>query len=145
MNIARVAAAAAVSWIVYLGVSFLVHGVLLKDIYMHHAGAMRPEAEASAILPIGFGFALAGFFAFAYVFARGHRGGGVAEGVVFGLMTGIILCTFGTIWDYMVWPVSPTLTALWMADYLAEFVLYGAITGAVYKPLHQPARVSAAR
>ena len=48
--------------------------MLLKNIYMQHASAMRPEAEANAILPLGFGFALLGFFAFAYLFARSCQG-----------------------------------------------------------------------
>ena len=83
--------------------------VLLKNIYLQHASAMRPEVEANAILPLGFGFALLGFFAFAYLYARSYQGGGVAEGIQFGVLAGVILCCFGTIWDYMVWPVSPTL------------------------------------
>ena len=141
MNRARLALAALVSWVVYLGVSFLVHAVLLKNIYLQHASAMRTEVEANAILPLGFGFALLGFFAFAYLYARGCQGGGVPEGIQFGLMAGVILCCFGTIWDYMVWPISPTLAALWMVDFLLEFALYGAIVGALYQPLHRPYRV----
>ncbi|MGH9373585.1 MAG: hypothetical protein ACRD15_18860, partial [Vicinamibacterales bacterium] len=98
MNFARVAMAAVASWIVYLGVSFLVHAVLLRDIYMQHAAAMRPEAEAGAILPLGFGFALVGFFAFAYAYAKGYEGGGAQEGIRYGVLVGILLCCFGTIW-----------------------------------------------
>jgi hypothetical protein len=144
MNFARVAIAAVVSWIVYLGVSFLVHAVLLKDIYMQHAGSMRPEAEANAILPIGFGFALVGFFAFAYAYAKGYEGGnGVQEGIRFGVIVGILLCCFGTIWDYMVWPVSPILAALWMVDHVAEFALYGMIVGFIYKPVPRTMRAPA--
>jgi hypothetical protein len=41
----------------------------------------------------------------------------------------------------MVWPVSPTLAALWMVDYLLEFALYGAIVGALYQPNHRLYRV----
>jgi hypothetical protein len=142
MNFARVAMAAVASWIVYLGVSFLVHAVLLKDIYMQHAASMRPEAEAGAILPIGFGFALVGFFAFAYAYAKGYEGGGAQEGIRFGVLVGILLCCFSAIWDYMVWPISVTLAALWMVDFLVEFALYGLIVAMVYKPAHRPARAA---
>ena len=141
MNRARLAIAAVVSWIAYLGVSFLVHAVLLRNIYMQHAAAMRPEAEANAILPLGFGFALVGFLAFAYLFARLYQSGGVPEGIQFGLLTGVLLCCFGSIWDYMVWPVSPTLAALWMVDFLLEFALYGGIVGAIYQPADRPYRM----
>jgi hypothetical protein len=141
MNRARLALAALVSWVVYVGVNFLVHAVLLKNVYLQHASAMRPEVEASAILPLGFGFALLGFFAFAYLYARSCQGGGVGEGIQFGLLAGVILCCFATIWDYMVWPVSPTLAALWMVVNLVEFALYGAIVGVLYQPLYRPYRV----
>jgi len=145
MNLKRVALAAIVSFVVYTGVSFVVHAVLLKDIYTQHAGAMRAEAEANAILPLGFAFALVGFFAFAYAYAKGYEGGtGAVEGIRFGVLVGILLCCFGTIWDYMVWPVSPTLAVLWMIDYVAEFALYGAIVGAIYKPVARGARMTAA-
>jgi hypothetical protein len=140
MNLARVAMAAVASWIVYLGVSFLVHAVLLTDVYLQHAASMRPQAEAEGILPIGFGFALIGFFAFAYAYAKGYEGGGVQEGIRFGVLVGILLCCFSAIWDYMVWPVSITLAAIWMVDHLVEFALYGLIVALVYKPAQRPAR-----
>jgi hypothetical protein len=141
MNFPRVAIAAVVSWVVYLGVSFLVHAVLLRNIYLQHMASMRPEAEANAILPIGFGFALIGFFAFAYAYAKGYEGGsGSQEGIRFGVIVGILLCCFGTIWDYMVWPVSPTLASLWMVDYIVEFALYGLIVGVLYKPAPRSVR-----
>jgi hypothetical protein len=145
MNLRRVAIAAIASWALYLGVSFLVHAVLLKGLYQQHAGAMRPEADANAILPIGFVFALVGFFAFAYAYAKGYEGGsGMQEGVRFGVLVGILLCCFGAIWDYMVWPISPRLAIAWMVDFIAEFALYGMIVGMIYRPAAVPARRAAA-
>ena len=141
MNVRRLALAAVVTWVVYLGLSYLVHAVLLKGIYLQHAASMRPEVEASAILPIGFAFALVGFVAFVYAYAT-TEASGVGSGVRFGLLTGVVLCCFGSIWDYMVWPVSPTLAALWILDFMAEFALYGAIVGALYQPSRAPARVA---
>jgi hypothetical protein len=106
---------------------------------------MRPEAEAGAILPIGFGFALVGFFAFAYAYAKGYEGGrGLQEGLRFGVLVGILLCCFGAIWDYMVWPVAPRLAVLWMVDFILEFALYGAIVGAIYRPAPRTVRIPAA-
>jgi hypothetical protein len=144
MNFPRVVMAAVAAWVLYLGVSFVVHTVLLNDLYMQHVSAMRPEAEAQGILPVGFGFALLGFFAFAYAYAKGYEGGsGMQEGLRFGVIVGLLLCCFGTIWDYMVWPVSPTLAAAWMVDYIIEFALYGALVGAIYKPVPRHARSTA--
>ena len=145
MNFARVAAAAVVAWVVYLCVSFVVHTVLLKDIYLQHAGAMRPQAQQSGILPIGFAFALVGFFAFSYTYAKGYEGGrGAQEGLRFGVLVGILICCFSTIWGYMVWPMSVQLAAAWMIDYIVEFALYGMIVGAIYKPVARPVRAGVA-
>ena len=126
MNLPRVAIAAVAAWVVYLGVSFVVHTVLLEDLYLQHLGAMRPDADQNAILPIGFLFALVGFFAFAYTYAKGYEGGsGAQEGLRFGVLVGILICCFRVIWDHMVWPVSLQLTAAWMVEYIVEFALYG--------------------
>ena len=60
---------------------------------------MRPEAELMGNLPIGFAFLLLGFFAFAYVYAKGYEGGdGVVEGIRFGVLVSLIVVGFGLIW-----------------------------------------------
>jgi hypothetical protein len=141
MNLPRVALAAVVTWVVYLCVSFVVHTMLLTNIYTQHKAAMRPEEQASAILPIGFVFALVGFFAFAYAYAKGYEGGsGLQEGLRFGVIVGLFLCCFCLIWEYIVWPVSGTLLLAWLVDYIVEFALYGMIVGLLYKPLAVPVR-----
>jgi hypothetical protein len=135
MNFTRVAMAAIAAWALYFGISFVVHGVLLKDTYMHYAGVMRPEAQANAILPLGFGFALVGFFAFAYAYAKGYEGGnGVQEGLRFGVLVGIFLCAFGSIWSYMMWPISTKLLTAWLVDNIVEFAIYGMVVGLIYRP-----------
>jgi hypothetical protein len=135
MNLPRVAIAAVVTWVVYLGVSFVVHTMLLVDIYNRHRAVMRPEEQANAILPVGFVFALVGFFAFAYAYAKGYEGGsGLQEGLRFGVLVGILICCFAVIWQYMVWPMSGSLLIAWMLDYIIEFALYGMIVGLLYKP-----------
>jgi hypothetical protein len=145
MNLTRVAAAAVAAWVVYLGVSFVVHTVLLQDLYQQHLTAMRPEADQNGILPIGFLFALVGFFAFAYTYAKGYEGGsGTQEGLRFGVLVGILICCFRVIWDHMVWPVSLQLTVAWMVEYIVEFAIYGSIVGLIYRPAHRTARAGVA-
>jgi len=135
MNLVRVALAAIAAWIVYLGISFVVHTILLADIYQQHRAVMRPEEQANAILPVGFVFALVGFFAFAYAYAKGYEGGnGLQEGLRFGVIVGILLCCFAIIWEYMVWPMSGTLLIAWMLENIVEFAIYGMIVGLIYKP-----------
>ena len=145
MNLARVAIAAVVAWIAYLGISFVVHTVLLRDLYLQHLSLMRPEADQNRILPIGFFFALVGFLAFSYTYAKGYEGGsGAQEGLRFGVLVGILICCFRVIWDHMVWPVSLQLTTAWMVDYIAEFAIYGSLVGLIYRPSQRTTRAGVA-
>ena len=137
MNFPRVAMAALAAWLVYLGVTYLVHGFLLADIYSQHT-AMRPPAEQQTILPLGLAFALLGFFVFAYAYAKGYEGSsGMQEGLRFGVLVGLLICAFAITFEYMAWPVSTTLFVAWLVDYIVEFAIYGIIVGIVYKP-HRP-------
>ena len=135
MNLARVAAAAVVAWIVSIGIGFFVNFVLFADLALANAAAMRPEAELTANLPLGFAFLLAGFFAFAYAYAKGYEGGnGVLEGIRFGLVTAVIIVGFGVIWQYIVFPISGAFAVAMVVDTIVEAAIYGAIVGAIYKP-----------
>jgi hypothetical protein len=134
MNIARVVAAALVAWIVSLGIGFFVNTVLLADLALANTPPMRPEDEMTSMLPMGFGFLLAGFFAFAYAYAKGYEGGnGVLEGVRFGLLVAVIIIAFAGIWQYIVFPITASLSVAIIVDTLVELTIYGAIVGAIYK------------
>ena len=145
MNFPRVAMAAVAGWLVYLGISYLVHGVLLSDIYLQHAVQMRAQDAQMRILPIGLGVVLVGFFAFAYAYAKGYEGGnGRQEGLRFGVLVAILICCFSVIFEYMAWPMSPTLLVARLVDFIVEFAIYGVVVGLVYKPQRNSARRTAA-
>lgn len=133
MNFGRVAAAALAAWVVYLGVGPLVNNVLLADLYAQHARVFRPQAEMN--VAFGLAAALAGFFVFAYAYAKGYEGGaGVVEGLRFGVVVGLLLAAFSVAWNYVVLPVSGALAAAWIVDVIVEMAIYGAVVGLVYKP-----------
>jgi hypothetical protein len=133
VNFGRVAAAALAAWVVYLGVSPLVNNVLLADLYAQHARVFRPQAEMN--VAFGLAAALAGFFVFAYAYAKGYEGGaGVVEGLRFGVVVGLLLAAFSVAWNYVVLPVSGALAAAWIVDVIVEMAIYGAVVGLVYKP-----------
>ena len=136
MNFGRIAAAAVAAWIVSLPLGFLVNDVLLADITAANAAAMRPEAQLMANLPLGFAFLLLGFFAFAYAYAKGYEGGnGVVEGARFGALVAIVVCGFGLIWQYVIYPINGAYVVAIMIDSVIELSIYGAIVGAIYKPV----------
>jgi hypothetical protein len=145
MNFGRIAAAALIAWIVSLGIGFLVNDVLLTQMLVANRAAMRPDAEIMNNLPLGFVFLLLGFFAFAYAYAKGYEGGnGVVEGIRFGVLVSFIVIGFGVIWQYVMFPITASYAAALVIDGIVELSIYGAIIGAIYRPLGAPARRSAA-
>ena len=141
MNFPRIAAAAVVAWIVSLGIGFLVNNVLLVRIFAPNAAVMRPDAELMANLPLGFVFLLIGFFAFAYAYARGYEGGnGVMEGIRFGVVIALVVTGFGLIWQYVMFPITGSMVAALIIDSIVELAIYGAIVGAIYRPVAASAK-----
>jgi hypothetical protein len=136
MNFARVAAAGATAWIVSIAVGYVVNEILLKDIFTANAAVLRPEDVIMGKLPIGFAFMLVGFMAFAYTYAKGYEGtNGVMEGVRFGVLIAIMINCFALVWYYVTVPITGTMATAMMIDAILEWALYGAIVGAIYKPV----------
>ena len=135
MNRTRLVAAAVVTWAVSLGVGYFINEVLLADIYAANSAVIRPESQMNGLLPIGFVFLLLGFFVFAYMYAKGYEGGsGITEGLRFGLCAGILVTSFGLIWQYVLYPITGAMAVAIIIDSILEFALYGMIVGAIYKP-----------
>jgi hypothetical protein len=135
MNFARVAASALAAWAVSIPIGYVVNEILLKDLYVANAAAFRPEPAMMANMPLGMVSSLVGFLGFAYMYAKGYEGTkGTMEGLRFGVLVAILLSGFSLTWQYVLLPISGTLTAAWIVDAIVEFALYGAIVGAIYKP-----------
>ncbi|HPW20223.1 MAG TPA: hypothetical protein PLE61_05355 [Vicinamibacterales bacterium] len=133
MNVGRLAASAIVGWMAYLATSALVADVLLADLHARHAELFRPAGEAHTV--IGLGAALAGFFVFAYGYAKGYEGGpGALEGLRYGMVVGLLLVCFSVVWAWAALSLSGAIAAAWIVDTLVEMSLYGAIVGLVYAP-----------
>jgi hypothetical protein len=144
MNFGRIAAAAVVAWFVSIALGFLVNDVLFADLVAANASAMRPEAELTSMLPLGFAASLVGFAAFAYAYARGYEGGsGVIEGIRFGVVVAVLIVGFSVVWQYVVYPISGTFALTGILVNLVVVPIYGAVVGAIYKPVVRPARSAA--
>lgn len=134
MNFSRLAVAAIVAWAAFVAIGYLVHGMLLTDLYEQGSSAQRTDTDTNPLL--GFAVALLGFFAFAYTYAKGYEGGGgLQEGMRFGVLVALMLVCFAAVWGYIVFPISGELAAALAVDYIVEFAVYGMIVGAIYKPL----------
>ena len=139
MNFSRLAVAAFAAWVAFVIIGYVVHGVLLTDLYARQASALRPGGDVHSMY--GFGAGLVGFFVFAYAYAKGYEGGqGTQEGMRFGVLVALMLICFGAVRAYVVFPISGGLAAVLAVDYVVEFVVYGMIVGAIYKPVERSRR-----
>ena len=142
MNFKSVGLAAFAAWVVYMVLGFLIHGVLLDDMWQEliRAGVARSTTTANALLPMGMGLALPGALAFTYAYAKGYEGGsGFQEGLRFGVLVGLMLVIFGITWNYIVFPLPTTyLTSVAIATVI-EFATLGMVVGLIYKPRHKRA------
>lgn len=135
MNHARVVIAGAAAWAVSIPLGYVINQFLLAGIYSANAAALRPDADVTSKLPVGFVALLFGFLVFAHLYARGCRdGSGIAEGARFGALVGVLVVGFGIIWQWVLYPIDATMSAVMIVDNIAESTLYGAIIGAIYKP-----------
>jgi hypothetical protein len=135
MNFPRIAVAALAAWIVSLVVGFFVNDFLLADLLAANQAAMRPDAEMTARLPVGFALLLVGFFAFAYAFAKGYEGtNGVNEGVRFGVLVGLVVLGFANVWQWVLYPITNGMLFAGVISSIVEMALYGAIVGWIYRP-----------
>ena len=145
MNFARIAMAAVAAWVAAMAVGFVINDFLLSEVFLANQAAMRPEADLNARLPYGFAVLLVGYFAFAYVYAKGYEAGsGVMEGIRYGVLVAILVSCFGLFWQWVVFPIDGTMAAATIVDAVFEYALYGAIVGAIYKPLDTAASKPAA-
>jgi hypothetical protein len=134
VNFGRVTAAALVGWIVHVGLTTLVWSHLLPDLAGPNAALLRAPSEMN--LTLGYAASLAGFFVFAYAYAKGYEGGpGVLEGLRFGVIVGLLLACFSGVWSYVMMPVSGSFAAAMVVDAIVEMAVFGMVVGLVYKPI----------
>lgn len=136
MNFARVGLAALAAWAVYLALGFLIHDVMLADLWaaLQRDGVARSSATANALMPLAMGLALPGALAFAYAYAKGYEGGpGLQEGLRFGVLVGLMLVTFGLVWNYVTFRLPlQYLTSIAVATVI-QFAALGMVVGLIYR------------
>ena len=114
---------------------FLIHGVLLTDMYQQTASAWRPQADAQAMMWmfwIGY-LVFAPFFTLIYV--KGYENGkpGLGQGFRFGLYVGAMLSVLNSLGWYVILPIPLVLALCWFVAILLEFTVMGIVVGLAYR------------
>ena len=113
---------------------FGFHGFLLQADYEQLPNIMRTEADAQGL----FQFLVLGLLLMSYilclVFERGYENRGLAEGVRFGLLIGLLMSGPSLIF-YAVMQFPGDLVVKWFAGGLLEMILAGMVLATVYGKL----------
>lgn len=122
------------TFVVFLAVifsDFIIHGIILKNLYVETGSLWRPESEMPAYMGHMFlGQFIASFF-FSLIFAQGYRNTGMMEGVRYGLILGGLEMGRNFIM-HSVAPYPVSLTLSWIVFGFVQFVFLGIIASLVY-------------
>lgn len=108
----------------------LWHGVMMVPMYEATSEVWRPPAESSmAFLILG---QLLYALLISYVFTRNYEAGGIAEGLRFGLLMGLLVASI-QVGTYSYLPIPVSITLLWVLAEVIKGLGAGAILALVYK------------
>lgn len=111
---------------------WVIHGYLLKGIYIDTASLWRTEEQMKSMCIWMFiGYALLAKY-FTFIYARGCEKGNVGEGFRYGVLVGLLLSSGCFMW-YVILPISQALMWYWVAATMFEAIVAGMIVGAIYK------------
>ncbi len=126
---------ASVAVVVVIGVlEFLIHGVLLSDMYRQTASVWRSEAEMQKMMWVFWVGILvfAPFFTLIYVEGYEKDKPGLGQGFRFGLYVGAMLSVMNSFGWYVLLPIPLALAFYWFLAILVEFIVAGVAAGLVY-------------
>lgn len=135
MNTQRWLVSSAAAFVVIFALEFVINGILLSDLYKQTASVWRPEAEIMRLMWLMWLSYAISALVLAFVYTKGYEAAksGIGQGVRFGLYMGIFLAASISLGFYAVLPIPGILAVYWFIGGVAEYVVAGAVVGAIYK------------
>jgi hypothetical protein len=137
MSLRRIAVPALVAWLVDSLYGYVVFGVMLDSEFAPYRPTVFRSTEVmNSMLPLMFVSSLIGFFAIAYIFAKGHDGGsGMKEGFWFGVVLGSLFTFLVNVPTYVLYNIGQQLAGKIIIAGFVEMLIAGIVLGLVYKPV----------
>lgn len=135
MNTKRWLLASAAVVVVIGLLEFLIHGVLLADMYRQTASVWRSEAEMQQMMWVFWVGILvfAPFFVLIYTKGYEKTKPGLGQGFRYGLYVGALLSVMNSFGWYALLPIPLSLATSWFLSILVEFIVAGMVAGLVYR------------
>ena len=114
---------------------FIIHGVVLADMYRQTASVWRSEAEMQQMMwAFGVGILVfAPFFVLIYTKGYEKNKPGLGQGFRYGLYVGAMLSVMNSFGWYVMLPIPLALATSWFLSILVEFIVAGIAAGLVYR------------
>lgn len=132
MNLKKFSICVVAVWVTVLVSDFVIHQVLLKNMYGATANLWRPEAEMAQHMPAMFGGQFIVALCLAWIFVHGYKGTGIKEGVRFGLLIGGLEMGKNLIMAAVA-PYPCSLVGSWIAAGFVQAILVGCVASLAYK------------
>ena len=134
MNVKRFVLACAAVYVIYQIFGFVVHQLLLSDIYKVMESVWRPEAQMMSKMWIMYLTSAVWTVLFCYIFTRGYEDKGAMEGARYGLIMGLFIGIPFAYESYMIYPITLSLAHAWMVSAVVLSVICGLVLALIYKP-----------
>ena len=134
MNTKRWLLASVAVFVVLAALEFLIHGVLLSDLYRQTVSVWRSEAEMQKMMWIFWVGMLVFAPFFSLIYAKGYEKGkpGLGQGFRYGLYVAVMLSVMHSFGWYVILPIPLALAFYWFLGTLVEFIAAGVAAGLVY-------------
>lgn len=136
MNFKRFIAAVIAVFITFMALDFIIHNIILMDVYASLKNLWRPDMESLMWMMPLITFTLSVLVTL--LFIRGYQDNGVMEGVRFGILVGLMTNGLGAFSQYWMYPLPFSLAVKWFAFGLIEFIIAGIVLSLVYRNNEEP-------
>ncbi len=122
-------------FVTLFALDYLLHGLLLKDLYHQTASLWRPEAQVKSMM----WYMWIGYLIFAPVFvciySKGFEDskGRIGQGIRYGFWMGILLSVMPNLICYAVMPIPLKLAVCWIVGETIKYTCLGTVLGFAYK------------
>lgn len=135
MNLKRALLTGFILFIVLFAFEFIVHSVLLKDMYMQTASIWRAESEMQSMMWIMIAVQALFAFTLGIIYAYGYNAGksGLGQGLRFGFLMAVLLAPYSSLSWYVILPIPGILAIYWLIAGCVKMIVLGITAGLTYK------------